>query len=171
LPLRPTRLAFFSPLLVAAALAVAPGVASAQPAEKGVLGAGLIVGEPTGITGKYYLTDDRAIDLAIGGAVVGRGLQIHGDFLWHPWVLDQEASFALPLYLGVGGRILNHNAGGSDDEDHVRIGVRAPVGILFDFTRIPLDVFAEVAGVLDYHTRGENFGVDLNAGIGARYYF
>jgi hypothetical protein len=173
LPLRPTQPAFFPLLVIAAVLAVAPRSARAQqPAEKGVLGAGLIVGEPTGVSGKYYLTDDRAIDLAIGGAVVGRGLQVHGDFLWHPWVLDQEPSFALPLYLGIGGRILNHNAGGSDDEDHVRIGVRAPVGILFDFTRVPLDVFAEVAGVLDYHTRGDdNFGVDFNAGIGARYYF
>jgi hypothetical protein len=162
-------------LLLAAAVAapaLAPGSAGAQqPAEKGVLGAGLIVGEPTGVTGKYYLADDRAVDLAVGGAVLGRGIQVHGDFLWHPWLLDQQPSFALPLYLGLGARILNHNAGGGDDEDHVRIGLRAPVGILFDFTRVPLDVFGEVAGVLDYRTEGDAIGVDLNAGIGARYYF
>lgn len=170
--MRPTRASIFTLLAAAAvATAFAPGSASAQPAEKGVLGAGLIVGEPTGVSGKYYLADDRAIDLAIGGAIVGRGIQVHGDFLWHPWVLDQQPSFALPLYLGVGGRILNHNAGGGDDEDHVRIGVRAPVGILFDFTRVPLDVFGEVAGILDYRTQGDHVGIDINAGIGARYYF
>jgi len=171
----PTLSAIVSTFLFAGGLAAAlPGSASAQEAaagQKGVLGAGLIVGEPTGVSGKYYLTDDRAIDAAVGGAVVGRGIQVHGDFLWHPWVLEQKESFALPVYLGVGGRILNHDGGGGDDEDHVRLGVRAPVGILFDFTRIPLDVFAEVAGVLDYRTRGDAFGFDINGGIGARYYF
>ena len=160
-------------LAVAAALALLSGRANAQAsgqAQKGVLGAGLIVGEPTGVSAKYYLADDRAVDLAIGGAVVGRGIQVHGDYLWHPWILEQKDSFALPVYLGVGGRILNHDGGGGE-EDHVRLGVRGPIGILFDFTRIPLDVFAEVAGVADYRTKGDHFGLDINAGIGARYYF
>ena len=168
MPSRPTRIAFLSISLAAAALAVAPPPAAAQPAEKGVLGVGLIVGEPTGVSAKYYLSDDRAIDMAVGGAIVGRGIQAHADFLWHPWILEQKESFALPLYLGVGGRILDHNGGGDDD---VHIGVRAPVGVLFDFTRVPLDVFGEVAGVLDFRTEGDPFGVALNAGIGARYYF
>jgi hypothetical protein len=170
---RPTRFPFASASVLAAALVTAaPGTSSAQEAaaEKGVLGVGLIVGEPTGVSGKYYLADDRAIDLAIGGAIVGRGIQVHGDYLWHPWILEQKESFALPVYLGVGARILNHDGGGSD-EDHVRLGVRGPVGILFDFTRLPLDVFAEVAGVIDYRTRGDHFGLGINAGIGARYYF
>lgn len=168
---RPTRIAFLSILLAAAGLtAAAPRAARAQPAEKGVLGVGLIVGEPTGVSAKYYLSDDRAIDLAVGGAIVGRGIQVHSDFLWHPWILEQKESFALPLYLGVGGRILDHNGGGEDDDD-VHIGVRAPVGVLFDFTRVPLDVFAELAGLLDFRTEGDPFGVALNAGIGARYYF
>jgi hypothetical protein len=161
---------FLSILLAAAVLAVVPRAASAQPAEKGVLGVGLIIGEPTGVSAKYYLSDDRAIDAAVGGAIVGRGIQAHADFLWHPWILEQKESFALPLYLGVGGRILDHNGGGGDDDD-VHIGVRAPVGVLFDFTKVPLDVFAEVAGVLDFRTEGDTFGVALNAGIGARYYF
>ncbi|HWM87072.1 MAG TPA: hypothetical protein VNO33_14560 [Kofleriaceae bacterium] len=155
-------------MLAVALLAVSP--AAAQSAEKGVFGAGLIVGEPTGVSGKYYLSDDRAIDMAIGGAIIGRGIQVHADFLWHPWLLDQKESFALPVYLGVGGRILNHDGGG-DEDDHLRLGVRAPVGILFDFTRIPLDVFAEVAGVLDYRTSDGPFALDINGGIGARYYF
>jgi len=139
--------------------------------EKGVLGVGLIVGEPTGVSGKYYLGNDTAIDAALGAAFLGRGVQVHGDFLWHPWVLDTKESFALPVYIGVGMRILNHDASGEDD-DHVRIGVRVPVGIVFDFTKIPLDVFAEVAGVGDLHTGGDStFGIDFNGGAGARYYF
>jgi hypothetical protein len=158
-------------LVAAALLAALPSPARAEPpVEKGVLGVGLIVGEPTGVSAKYYLADDRAIDLAVGGAIVGRGIQVHGDYLWHPIILEQKESFALPLFFGVGGRILNHDGGGGDD-DHVRFGVRAPVGILFDFTKVPLDAFAELAGVLDYRTKGDAFGLALNAGIGARYYF
>jgi len=156
--------------LFACALAAAPANAQPPP-EKGVFGVGLIVGEPTGVSAKYYLTDDAALDFAIGGAFVGRGFQVHGDYLWHPWVLEQKDSFALPVYLGVGGRILDHN-GENGEEDHVRLGVRGPVGILFDFTRVPLDIFAEVAGILDYRTKGDDdFGLAFNAGIGARYYF
>jgi hypothetical protein len=160
-----------SALLLAALVASFPSSAKAEPPpEKGVFGAGLIVGEPTGISAKYYLADDTAIDLAVGGAIVGRGIQVHGDFLWHPWILEQKESFALPVYFGVGARILNHDGGGGE-EDHVRIGIRGPIGVLFDFTHVPLDVFAEVAGVLDYRTKGDHFGVALNAGLGARYYF
>lgn len=160
------------PLL--ASLPVALLLASAAPAsaqsEKGVLGVGLIIGEPTGVSAKYYLGDDTAIDGAVGFAVIGRGIQAHGDFLWHPWILEQKSSFVLPAYLGVGLRVLDHNGGGGDD-DHVRIGPRFVGGILFDFTEIPLDVFVEIAGVADYRTKGDHFGVDINAGLGARYYF
>jgi len=143
----------------------------ARADDKGVLGVGIIVGEPTGVCGKYYLGNDTAIDAAAGAAFLGRGAQVHGDFLWHPWVLDTKETFALPVYIGGGLRILNHEGSG-DDEDHVRIGLRLPVGIVFDFTKIPIDVFAEVALVGDYHTAGDaSFGVDFNGGAGARYYF
>lgn len=167
LPLQITVIAMAA--LTSVAIVGAPAFAEG-PAEKGVFGVGLIVGEPTGLCGKYYVGDDTALDFAIGGAIVGRGLQVHGDFLWHPWILEQKASFVLPVYLGVGLRILDHDGGGGDD-DHVRIGVRGPVGILFDFTNVPLDVFAEIAAVLDYRTKGDPFGLGINGGLGARYYF
>ena len=149
-----------------AALAASP----AHAEEKGVFGAGLVVGEPTGISLKYYLGDDTAIDAGIGAAFIGKGLQVHADYLWHPWILESKPSFVLPVYVGVGGRVLNRNGGGGDD-DHVRLGVRGVGGILFDFREVPLDVFVEVAGVADYRTRGDTFGLDINLGAGVRYYF
>ena len=158
-------------LVLAAALSCALAAPAAAQEEKGVFGLGLIIGEPTGISAKYYLGDDTAIDAAAGGAVIGRGIQVHGDFLWHPWVLEQQESFVLPLYLGPGVRLLSRDEGGGQDA-HFRIGLRAVVGLLFDFTSIPLDVFAEIAGVADYRTiDGDHFGLDINAGAGARYYF
>ena len=137
---------------------------------KGVFGAGLIVGEPTGVSLKYYLGDDIAIDGAIGGAFLGRGIQVHGDILWHPWILETKPSFVLPAYVGVGARVLDRNAGGGED-DHFRIGARGVFGVLFDFREVPLDVFVEIAGVADYRTRGDAFGLDINVGAGVRYYF
>jgi hypothetical protein len=165
----PARVALCVVFVAAVIVGVAGGTARAE--DKGVFGIGLIVGEPTGVCGKYYLGNDTAIDGAAGAAFLGRGVQVHSDFLWHPWVLDSKESFALPVYLGAGLRILNHDASG-EDEDHVRIGLRIPAGIVFDFTKIPLDVFAEVALVGDYHTAGDaSFGIDFNGGAGARYYF
>ena len=157
-------------LRLSALLLVLAGSASARAESKGVFGAGLIVGEPTGLSLKYYLGGDTAIDAAIGGAFLGKGLQVHSDFLWHPWLLDSQESFVLPVYVGLGGRVLDRNGGGGD-EDHLRLGMRFVGGLLFDFTEVPLDVFVEVAGVLDYRTRGEAFGVDINLGAGVRYYF
>lgn len=143
---------------------------SASAEEKGVFGAGLIIGEPTGVSVKYYLGDDTAIDGAVGGAVIGKGLQVHADFLWHPWILESKKSFVLPAYVGLGARVLDRNGGGGND-DHLRIGMRFVGGLLFDFTEVPLDVFIEVAGVADYRTKGTAFGLDLNLGAGVRYYF
>lgn len=159
-------------LALALAVAAAPAAARAEDraVDKGVFGLGLIVGEPTGLSAKYYLADDTAIDAAIGAAFIGRGIQAHADYLWHPWLLERTESFVLPLYIGVGGRVLVRDGNGGDD-DHTRIGVRVPVGILFDFTRVPLDAFVEIVGVADYRTRGDAFGFDLNAGAGVRYYF
>lgn len=158
-------------MIIVCAVCVCVGRTAFAQETKGVFGLGLIVGEPTGVSAKYYLADDTAVDFAAGGAVVGRGIQVHGDFLWHPWVLERQESFVLPLYVGPGVRVLRRDAGGGED-DHTRIGLRGVVGFLFDFTTVPLDVFVEVAGVADYRTlEDDNFGLDLNAGAGVRYYF
>ncbi len=151
-------------------LALPSSVAFADT-EKGVLGIGLIVGEPTGISGKIYLGDDTAIDFAAGAAFIGRGLQIHGDYLWHPLMLENTSVFVLPAYAGVGLRILRRDDGDSL-KAHTRIGVRLVGGVLFDFRKIPIDVFVEAALVGDYRTiEGDHLGLDVNLGAGVRYYF
>ena len=49
-------------------------------------------------------------------------------------------------------------------------------GLLFDFKEIPLDVFVEVAGIAEFRFGSNDeaingFGLALNGGLGARYYF
>ena len=143
----------------------------AEGGEKGAFGLGVILGEPTGIAAKLYLDDSTAIDGAAGLAIIGGGLHIHADFLWHPVVLEERDMFVLPAYVGVGGRLAQRDRGTAND---FHIGARGVAGLLFDFKEIPLDVFVEVAGILDYVLsdieENKGLGVDLNVGVGARYY-
>ena len=125
-------------------------------------GAGLIVGEPTGASLKYFLTDKTAIDGAIGwGFHNETDLHLHGDFLWHLHDFHSVPEGRLSLYFGVGMRVKFR-----DGED--RVGVRVPVGVSYLLENVPVDVFLEVAPILDFtpSTRG-----GFTAGIGARFWF
>jgi hypothetical protein len=137
--------------------------------DKGTLGVGIILGEPTGICGKLYLKDDQAIQAAAGSAFIGGGLQIHADYVFHPFILQQRASFVLPVYFGPGVRVIDYSNG--RDSSYFALGLRGVAGLLFDFKSVPLDAFVEVAGVLEYRFAGKGAGLALNAGAGVRYYF
>jgi len=140
-----------------------------RPGEKGTLGVGIIVGEPTGICAKIYTRDDRAIQLAVGEAFISQGFQFDTDYVFHPWILQDRDSFVLPAYIGPGIRVVDY-AGGNNAPSHFAAGLRAVVGLVFDFKNVPLDAFIEVAGVLEYDF-SKGAGVGLNLGAGVRYYF
>ena len=139
-----------------------------RPVDKGTLGVGIIVGEPTGVCAKLYLRDDRAIQAAAGSAFIGGGLQVHADYLFHPWILQDKDSFVLPVYIGPGVRLFDHV---HNNNSNLAIGIRGVIGMLFDFKNVPLDAFLEVAVAPGYEFGGEGFGFALNAGAGVRYYF
>jgi hypothetical protein len=143
-------------------------------ADGGAFGLGIILGSPSGVSAKLYLSQKHAVDFALGWSILGAGgLTVHADYLWHPLMIAEDEAFFLPLYFGVGGRFVSRNRSGSEN-DELRIGARVPVGILFDFRRIPLDVFLEVALLADFiqdRDDDDTGFIDLSAGIGARYYF
>ena len=143
-------------------------------------GLGLMLGSASGLSGKLYVSESTAIDFGIGahqGFRDDRGLHIHADFLWHPVVLASPDSFELPLYLGLGFRYLDHDRldDRDDNRDHEHLGIRGPVGLLLDFNRVPLDIFMELAMVLDVSSfddaRRDHGGLDIDGSIGLRYYF
>lgn len=143
------------------------GSATAR-ADGGPFGLGIILGSPTGIDGKLRLSPRNAIDFGVGAAFANeRGLHVHVDYLFQPAYLTQTESFNLPLYVGLGGRVLVHE---SKDGDDVHLGFRFPVGIAFEFRRIPIDVFIEIAVIFDVIQHNSDI-IDLNAGAGLRYYF
>jgi hypothetical protein len=169
------------PAFVVAALVVtSAGVAAAEDlvdesVEKGSLGVGIMIGEPTGIAAKLYLMDDQAVQAAVGLTFVSGGFQAHADYVFHPWILEEREAFTLPAYVGPGIRLMQH-AAGRDGDDDFRIGARAVAGLLFDFKEVPLDAFVEVAGIVEVRFGSDDpnvngLGLALNGGIGARYYF
>jgi hypothetical protein len=142
-----------------------------RPAEKGTLGVGIILGEPTGICAKLYLKDDQAVQAAVGSAFINVGLQAHVDYVFHPWILQDKDSFVLPVYIGPGLRVIDYSGSGTV-KSHLALGLRGVIGLLFDFKNVPLDAFVEVAGAPEYDFgSGKGFGIALNVGAGVRYYF
>lgn len=159
--------------VVIVVLVALAGTARAQPVEKGTFGIGLVIGEPTGVAAKLYLDDDSAIQGVVGGAFIGGGIVVQADYVLHPWILEDRDSFTMPLYLGPGVRFINYRGG--RENDYFAVGLRAVVGILFDFKEVPLDVFLEIAGVGEwgFGEAEDEKGIApaFEAGLGARYYF
>jgi len=163
------RLAGFAVMLLAGPALAEDGDGTKRAVDKGTIGVGIILGEPTGITAKLYLKDDQAIQVAVGFAFYGGGFEVGADYVFHPIILQSRDSFVLPFYVGPGLRLIQYSEG--RDTSYVAFGVRAVAGLLFDFKNAPLDAFVEVAGVLELRGGGHGFGPALNAGAGIRYYF
>ena len=142
-----------------------------HPVDKGTFGVGIVLGEPTGICAKLYLSDDRAIQGAVGFNFYGSGIQANAEYVFHPWIVQERDAFVLPIYIGPGLRFIQYD-GGRSDANHYAIGLRGVAGMLFDFKEVPLDVFLEVAGVVEYDFKdGQGVELALNLGAGVRYYF
>jgi hypothetical protein len=139
-------------------LVVWAATVSAQ--ERG-FGLGISIGEPTGLNGKFWVSGSNAIDGGIAWSFRRQGfLHVHADYLWHFSDIARGSVKLLP-YIGVGGRIGARNGG-------AMLGVRVPFGLACFPGRAPIDIFLEVAPVVDLAPATELQG---NGGIGIRYYF
>jgi hypothetical protein len=131
----------------------------------GSLGAGIIVGEPLGLTGKYWIDETRAVDLGIGFG--GEGTVAYADFLWHAWnILPQPSQGKLGLYVGAGPRLETeeHHDEGAD----ARLGIRTIGGVDYWVQGHPIEVFLEAGPVFLLTPRTD---VEVDAGLGVRFYF
>ncbi len=91
---------------------------------------------------------------------------LHGDYLIHNYRLEKEIKEDiegdLPFYYGIGGRVL------LKENDDTRIGIRIPLGLDYRFADRKLDVFVEIAPIIDLLPETE---FALTGGVGIRYYF
>jgi len=131
-----------------------------QAQNKG-FGLGIIVGEPTGVSLKYWTSSSTAFDGAVAWSFTdGGALHIHADYILHSFHLIPVASGSLPFYYGIGARI--------KFLDDPGFGVRVPVGLAYLFSGAPIDVFFEIVPILNLIPQ-TNF--KINAAIGGRYFF
>jgi hypothetical protein len=146
-------------------------------------GLGLELGEPSGLTGKYFFSDNGAFDFGIGWIYrhyyYGDGMHLYADLLFHPVSLVSADAFELPLYIGGGLRYWSFRYCYMQfcDERGAALGLRIPIGIAFDFNDAPLDIFLQVVPVIDF-VHGDYYdryrdrthvGVDLS--VGFRFWF
>jgi hypothetical protein len=141
-------------------------------------GLGIELGAPFGLTGKYFLSANRALDFGIGDIYNyfdRAGLHIYGDYLFHPVSLASTADFELPLYIGIGGRFwdFDNTRGDGTVNNASAFGVRVPIGVTFDFNRLPLDAFIQLVPVLDFFSGYDAHSVylDIDFSVGIRYWF
>jgi hypothetical protein len=136
---------------------------SAPINQAGSFGLGALGGEPSGVSAKVWLSGTTAVDAGAGWSFVDPdGFQLHGDFLFHKFNLFHVGTGELPLYFGVGGRVKFVEHGEN------RAGIRGPVGLSYFIPNSHLELFAEVAPILDV---APTTSVEWNGGVGLRYYF
>jgi hypothetical protein len=133
--------------------------------QKSGMGLGIIVGEPTGINGKYWLSGNTAVDASAAWSFSEHiHFQIQGDFVFHNFdILKRTFDVTrgeLPLYYGIGARLR------LDNQDE--FGMRFVVGMSYFFPTAPFDLFLEVAPIMNLAPDTE---LDGSAALGVRFWF
>lgn len=156
------------------ALFAAMLLAFAVSASMDGLGIGVIAGNPTGLTLKKWLGASSALDLAAAWSLdENESFHIHADYLMHHFGLVglDPGDGRLPLYYGVGGRLVildrDNQGPGEENDDDFRLGVRIPLGAAYLFEEAPVEIFLEVVPVVDLVPDTD---LDMDAALGARIY-
>ena len=174
-------------LLASVLVLACAGTAAARPRPSGHIGGkrfeanntfglGLELGAPFGLTGKYFLAPDRALDFGIGWIDYyyhdRYGVNFYGDYLWHPVSFVSTESFELPFYIGVGARIWHFDDRRVTGQSGDAFGVRVPAGVSFDLNNVPLDIFGQLTFVVDFfHNGPHNVYPGIEGSVGIRYWF
>ncbi|OGS18598.1 MAG: hypothetical protein A2219_06675 [Elusimicrobia bacterium RIFOXYA2_FULL_50_26] len=144
--------------LLCAALFIVSVTTFAHGAPNRPFAAGIVIGSPTGINGKYWIDSNNAIDAVIS-VVEKNEAYLHADYLWHDYkAFPEPEEGKLPLYYGAGVRVQSTSG----------IGLRGVIGINYLFADYPFDIFLELAPVLTFN---DGAGLHFSGGLGGRYYF
>ncbi len=150
---------------------------SASFAEEGKFGLGFVIGDPTAVSAKYFLSEDSAIDLQ--GSISGRDyFLLWSDYLYYFSPSSKGfARFAnrFHSYVGIGAlgafaTRSDHSRGNFFDkrDDDFAIGARVPFGVEWFFKKVPLGIGLEVVptAIITPTTKGVLMG-----GLSLRFYF
>lgn len=134
-------------------------------AQQSGVGIGGILNGPTGLSVKVWLSEDLAVDGALGLQLSEnfQSVYVHSDILYHNNSLNEELDLnnaSLRSYYGAGIRVVFQ-----DFNDIV--GIRLPAGITYSLTNAPLGTFFELAPTFDIEP---SFQFSFAGAIGLRYY-
>jgi len=129
------------------------------------LGLGIMLGEPSGLSAKYWMGEKNAIAgglaWSLGNSDSNGGyLHLHGDYLIHNNNLININGTTLPFYYGIGAGI-----GLAND---FYLGARIPVGVEYWFAGKKFDAFCELVPTIGLLP---GFGIGVNGAIGLIYNF
>ena len=165
-----------------AAFLLAAGARAASATEVGYgrkLGLGFVLGDPTGLSAKYWVSSTNALDFGLGFTNYGAGFgpscydsngvrhcygyfdtSVNVDYLWQSNIVRGSAQ--LDWYIGAGGRVIIFGGRGFD------VAARAPIGLALMFNNPNfLEVFFELVPALYLLPPG----FTIEGGLGVRFYF
>ena len=124
-------------------------------------GLGIVVGEPTGLSGKLWLDRTNALDGALAWSFIDEGsFYLHANYIHHHFEVIDISSGQMPLYYGLGAKLKLADDG--------ILGAHIPLGIAYHFEEAPLDVFLEIRPGINLLPKTD---FDMSGGIGVRFYF
>ncbi len=131
-------------------------------AQENKFGLGVMVGAPTGISAKYWVSEDNAFDFGLAYSFVEstNALSLHADYLYHEsrWFPRFDR---MDFYYGYGVRIRSSS-------EQTSLGVRGVAGLALMLKEAPVDIFLEIAPVFKLVP---STALNLDIALGARYYF
>jgi hypothetical protein len=140
-------------------------------------GLGVILGEPTGFTGKVWLQPHQAVDAGLAFSFDNYVL-LYSDYLFHfPGLFGSSTDFLRQLqpYAGVGGELIiseDSSRGSttyySSSGSSVGFAFRVPLGAEWLVPTAPIGIFAELVPGVGIVPGTYGF---LQGGVGARWYF
>jgi hypothetical protein len=163
------------------------GARSAGATEVGYgrkFGLGFVLGDPTGLSAKYWVSSTNALDFGLGFTNYGYGFggscfvdsngnqhcsgyydtSINVDYLWQSNIVRGNAQ--LDWYIGGGGRVFF--LGSRNYRYGIDVAARAPVGLALMFNNPSfIEVFFELAPAL--YLLPPAFTIE--GGLGVRFYF
>jgi hypothetical protein len=125
---------------------------------------GIVIGEPTGVSAKFWTSGKSAIDLGVAWSLGESGhihnpsvnMHLHIDYLQHYWT-----NSGIGFYSGLGGRLLF--------DEETQFAARIPIGLQFNVAK-RLSLFLELAPTLPIMPEAES-NFDINGGVGVRVRF
>ncbi len=148
---------------------LAPTVAEAgqsDVSDERRLGVGLGLGDPSTVTGRFYMNQTTSIQIDLGWSTWGwGGVYVGPAWLYAPPAFYSQNGVDVRAHVGIGAFLVGDTF---RRVDPLYLGPRVPVGVDFDLWDAPVQVFADFALAATVVPR---FDLGFDLAIGGRYYF